>query len=115
MLFRLTFALTRISRKQASRDLDPRGFRLFLANQATLAVALNLAELIAIDLGIERGALPLSHPRVIERTKQEEQHDRRETAENEPKQQERGPPPNQSMIPKSCRLFGQDHASKTRT
>jgi len=43
-----------IGGKKPPRNLDARGFRLLLADQATRAIALDFSKLIAINGGVER-------------------------------------------------------------
>ena len=45
--------------KQAPRDLEPRRLGLILADQPARAVGIDLAELVAIDRGVERLACTL--------------------------------------------------------
>ena len=48
--------------KQPPRDLDARRFGLLLADQAARAIAVDFAELVAIDGGVERLRVLLARP-----------------------------------------------------
>jgi hypothetical protein len=71
--------------KEAARDFDARGFGFALANYAPRAIARDLAELIAIDRGVERLGRAGLGSRRDQRTQQDEENDRRERGEHEPK------------------------------
>ena len=79
--------------QQTARDLEPRGLGFSLADQPARAVGIDLAELIAIDGGVERLARMLARPRAEQRPQQDKEHDRRERAEDDPKQHGELTPP----------------------
>ena len=66
--------------QQAPRDLEPRRLGLSLADQPARAVGIDLAELVAIDRGVERLACMLVRPHADQRPQQDKEHDRRERA-----------------------------------
>ena len=53
--------------QQAPRDLEPRRLGLSLADQPARAVGIDLAELVAIDRGVERLACMLARPHADQR------------------------------------------------
>ena len=79
-------ALARIGREQPPRDLEPRGLGLALPDQTALAIALNFAELIAIDFGVEASARALAPSFAGKRRNEDENHDRGQTGKSDPKQ-----------------------------
>ncbi len=72
--------------KQPARDLDARGLGLLLADQTARAIAVDLAELIAVDGGVKGLGRAAVRPRARKRAQQDEQHDRREAGKDDPKQ-----------------------------
>ncbi len=70
--------------KQPPRDLDPRGLGLLLPDQAARAIAIDLAELVAVDGGVERLWRAVARPRAGKRAQQDEQHDCREASKDNP-------------------------------
>ena len=78
----VAFGFGRVGGKQPAPDLNAGSFRLRLGDEPTLAVALDLGELIAIDGSVERVARSVTAPGAGERPQQDEQHDRRQAREN---------------------------------
>jgi hypothetical protein len=84
--FRATgLARVLVGREETARDLDARGFGFALANQAPRAIDRDLGELIAIDRGVESLGHAGLGSRRDQRTQQDEENDRRERGEHEPK------------------------------
>ena len=78
--------LFRIGGKQPASDFDASSLGITFADQATLSVALDLAELIAIDRGVKGGARLLACASAGERTQQGIEYERRQNGENDPEQ-----------------------------
>jgi hypothetical protein len=76
----------RIGGEQPTRDLDAGGLGIALADQAPLAVALHLAELIAIDGGVEGRARLFATASAGERTQQSVEHHCRQNGKDRPEQ-----------------------------
>ena len=65
-------ALSAVGLQQPPRDLEPRSLGLGFPDQPARAIGIDLAELIAIDGGIERLARVLMRPRADQRPQQDE-------------------------------------------
>src|SRR5581483_4070359 len=85
--------LLAVGLQQAPCNLEPRGLGLAVPDQAARAVGFDLAELIAIDGGVERLAWSLALPGRKKRPQQDVENDCREASEDEPNQQGRLTPP----------------------
>src|SRR5215813_3256861 len=78
--------LFRVDGEQPSRYFEASGLGIALADQATLAVAFDLAELSTINSGVEGGARLFACTSARKRTQQGIEHERRQNCENAPEQ-----------------------------
>jgi hypothetical protein len=80
--------LLAVGAEQPARDLEARSLGFGLADQTACAIAFDLAELIAIDRGVESLRRDIVSARARKRPQQNEEHDRRKATKNDPKQHE---------------------------